>query len=373
MRIGLFIPNATFDLPGSAEVGGIEVYAFELGEALQKRGHTVILFGGDPKPGLKYRPSSLELSLHPYIETKNIWKLGTRFRKMVQRWHFASSSMSAVLAARLDIIIVFKPYDFLNAWRWKRRQPQLRVVMNYQGKDFFRSDRFWRRYIDWEYAASDENARLAQERYGFKPAVFPNGVNTQLFRPADVQPPTPPLRVLTAGRIVGWKGLHVLIEAAAQVKKVEISLAGDGPERERLQTLAGSLGMSDRIRFLGLLAPEALASAMQRAHCFAQPSIDFDACPTAVLQALSSGLITLMSDQVGLKTYFPSPGYSRILPAGNVAAWAEGLKRAADLRMADRNHVRLNARQRILEQFSWEGISNSLEERFVECLESKGR
>ena len=34
MKIGLFLPNATFDLPGTNEVGGIEVYALELGEAL---------------------------------------------------------------------------------------------------------------------------------------------------------------------------------------------------------------------------------------------------------------------------------------------------------------------------------------------------
>ena len=46
MKIGLLLPNATFDLPGTGEVGGIEVYALELGEQLQKRGHGVTLFGG---------------------------------------------------------------------------------------------------------------------------------------------------------------------------------------------------------------------------------------------------------------------------------------------------------------------------------------
>jgi glycosyltransferase involved in cell wall biosynthesis len=364
MKIGLFIPNATFDLPGSAEVGGIEVYAFELGEALQKLGHKIILFGGEPKAGRKFRPSTLELSLHPYIETKNIWKLGTRFRKMVQRWHFGSSSMEAVLGAKLDIIIIFKPYDFLNAWRWKRRQPNLRVVMNYQGKDFFRTDRFWRRYIDWEYAASDENARLAEERFGVRPEVFPNGVNTELFKPAVSPPPFPPLRVLTAGRIVGWKGLHVLLEAAAKVNEVEIWLAGDGPERARLEKLAEESGIKDRVRFLGLLEREPLAIAMQQAHCFAQPSIDFDACPTAVLQALSSGLLTLMSDQVGLKTYFPSPELALHLAAGEVSAWSRGLRYAFAISEENRNVISRKVRERVLEKFGWTRIANALQEEF---------
>lgn len=369
MRIGLFIPNATFDLPGSAEVGGIEVYAFELGEALQQRGHKVILFGGEPKYGRKFRSSSLELSLHPYIESKNIWRLGTRFRKMVQRWHFASQSMPALLGAKCDIVLVFKPYDFLNAWRWKRRQPQLRVVMNYQGKDFFRTDCFWRRYIDWEYAASDENARLAEERFGARPEVFPNGVNTNLFCPGEAAP-SPPLRVLTAGRIVGWKGLHIIVEAMAGVPGIELQLAGDGPERPRLEKLAASLKMADRVRFLGLLDPAQLAMVMRQSHWFAQPSIDFDACPTAALQALSSGLPTIMSDQVGLKTYFPAPQYSWQAAAGDVAAWAGALEGAAALSLVDRIYMGQQARSRVVERFGWDAIASALEAR-LESLVAK--
>ena len=38
MKIGIFLPNATFDLPGSPEVGGIETFSFTVGEALQRLG-----------------------------------------------------------------------------------------------------------------------------------------------------------------------------------------------------------------------------------------------------------------------------------------------------------------------------------------------
>src|ERR1700722_4754625 len=100
MKIGLFLPNATFDLPGTNEVGGIEVYALELGEQLQKRSHAIILFGGKPKPGRKHRTIPFPYQLFDYIETKDIPKLGTRFRKLVQRLHFASVSMQPLLDAR---------------------------------------------------------------------------------------------------------------------------------------------------------------------------------------------------------------------------------------------------------------------------------
>src|SRR6202012_1652815 len=95
MKIGIFLPNATFDLPGSREVGGIETFAFTVGEALQRLGHSVRLFRGAPKPGRTHRPTRLELELHPYIETRRIPDLGTRFQRLVQRLHFGWSIRAA--------------------------------------------------------------------------------------------------------------------------------------------------------------------------------------------------------------------------------------------------------------------------------------
>ena len=63
MKIGIFLPNATFDLPGMPEVGGIEVFALTVGEAWQRAGHEVILYGGHPKNGRQHRPTPLTLRL----------------------------------------------------------------------------------------------------------------------------------------------------------------------------------------------------------------------------------------------------------------------------------------------------------------------
>src|SRR6202021_3726721 len=95
VEIGIFLPNATFDLPGSPEVGGIETFSFTVGEALQKLGHDVVLFGGAPKPGRKHRDTTLTLELHFYWETKSIPDVGTRFQRLIQRLHFAWSMRQA--------------------------------------------------------------------------------------------------------------------------------------------------------------------------------------------------------------------------------------------------------------------------------------
>ena len=364
MKIGLFLPNATFDLPGTSEVGGIEVYALELGEQLQRRGHAVTLFGGKPKAERRHRAIPFPHQLFDYIETKDIPKWGSRFRKLVQRLHFGSVSMEALIAARLDTVFVFKPYDFINAWRWKSRGQKFKVIMNYQGTDFFPTDRFWHRWIDREYAVSPENARLAESRYGGSVPVIPNGVDNGLYRPEPACVHGG-LRLLTAGRLVGWKGLRVLAEAVAEVPAIEWHVAGDGPELAWLKAHAAEKGYASRVTWHGVLAAADLARLMQSCEFFAQPSVGFDACPTAVLQAMSSGLVVAMSDQVGLHESF-TPGRDFLLVPGGKDAWVATLQRLKLLEPDRRRALGSAARDAVIHSFSWAGICAQIEDLFLE-------
>jgi glycosyltransferase involved in cell wall biosynthesis len=359
MKIGLFLPNATFDLPGTSEVGGIEVYALELGDQLQKRGHNVTLFGGEPKAGRRHRPISFPHQLFDYIETKDIPKLGTRFRKLVQRLYFGSVTMAALRAARFDVVFIFKPYDFINAWRWKSFRPELKVIMNYQGTDFFLTDRFWHRWIDREYAVSPENARLAETRYGGTVPVIPNGVDTALFQPAATPAPET-LGLLTAGRLVGWKGLRVLAEAVAETPGIHWHVAGDGPELPWLKSHAAERNYASRVTWHGVLEASDVARLMQSCRVFAQPSIGFDACPTAVLQAMSSGLVVAMSDRVGLHETF-APNRDFLLVSGGKEAWIAALARLKNLTPGERQSLGSAARAAVIESFSWSGICTRIE------------
>jgi glycosyltransferase involved in cell wall biosynthesis len=359
MKIGLFLPNATFDLPGTSEVGGIEVYALELGEQLQKRGHDVVLFGGNPKAGRQHRAIPFPHQLFDYIETKDIPKLGTRFRKLVQRLHFGSVSMKALAEAKFETVFIFKPYDFINAWRWKSFQKDLKVVMNYQGTDFFPTDRFWHRWIDREYAVSPENARLAEARYGGSVTVIPNGVDTNFFH-SQMRNDQDNVHVLTAGRLVGWKGLRVLAEAIAEVPGVSWHVAGDGPELPWLKSHAAARKYDHRVVWYGAMKPDALAMLMRTHAFFAQPSIGFDACPTAVLQAMSSGMIVAMSDKVGLHESFTTEREFLFVPGGK-DAWIAALEKMKALTPDQKIAISTASREAVVRSFSWSGICTQIE------------
>ncbi|MDX2227561.1 MAG: glycosyltransferase family 4 protein [Verrucomicrobiae bacterium] len=350
MKIGLFLPNATFDLPGSPEVGGIEVYAMDLGEALMSLGHEVVLFGGTPRPGRTHRPVKMRLRLAPYWETRQIPKLGTRFRKLVQRLHFAVRSRRALREEKCDVVFVFKPYDFINARFWKKTRPDLRVVMNYQGKDFFPTDAFWRTAIDWEYACSEDNAALVENRFGVRPEVIPNGVETGFYSPPATPPP--PRHVVSAGRLVGWKGLPIMAQALCELPGWTWTVAGDGPDRESLDVFAREHQLTDRIRFAGTLGPAGLRALFHSASLMVQPSLDFDACPTAVLQGLSCGVPAVLSDRVGLAQPVQNAGAGIVFPAGNAAALARALRAMDALPEEGRTGMRHQARVLVENEFS---------------------
>lgn len=70
-------------------------------------------------------------------------------------------------------------------------------------------------------------------------------------------------RCLTMCRHVEWKGVDRAIEAIAALGRGTLLIGGDGPQRQALEALAASLGVSDRVRFLGRI-PDGRRTALQK-------------------------------------------------------------------------------------------------------------
>lgn len=79
--------------------------------------------------------------------------------------------------------------------------------------------------------------------------------------------------ILSSGRLVPWKGFPALIAAMEELLSafpdVQLLIAGEGEERERLETLARQRGLEGRVRLLGKLSKEALFDYIQAADVFA--------------------------------------------------------------------------------------------------------
>ena len=368
MKIGIFLPNATFDLPGSPEVGGIETFSFTVGEALQKLGHDVVLFGGEPKSGRSHRPTSITLELNPYWETKSIPDLGTRFQRLVQRLHFAWSSRHAWERHRCDAVLLAKPFDWPVAWWWKSSRPELKVIMGFHGTDFFRGDRRFYGAVDAAFAVSKTVADLAETHVKKRPVLIPNPVDMDFFSPSSETLATQGMpkdwQLVSSGRLVGWKGFANLIEAVARLRDehqiiARLSIAGDGPERAKLREQIAARNLKSQVLFCGLLNPHALRSQLRMSDLYVLPSIGMEAFSIGALEAACTGLPLALSDQVGLAGYLTEADYASY-PARDIDALVSLLKSLHDRRY-DTAWVDAAARKsRLQEQFSPERVARRI-------------
>jgi glycosyltransferase involved in cell wall biosynthesis len=149
--------------------------------------------------------------------------------------------------------------------------------------------------------------------------------------------------VLTPARLNAQKGHDTLLEAIAEVPEALFLLAGDGPERERLEARAAELGLGERVRFLGRRedVPQLLAAC----DVFALPSL-YEGSSLAVLEAMAAG-IPVVSSAIGGTEELIDDGRSGLLvPPGDAPALAAALRRVLGDRQL-REELAARARERV--------------------------
>lgn len=347
-----------YNVTASFIPGGLETYCWEMGRALARRGHHVAIVAGNRG---EPRHSEVELVRFPFRIEQSWPNFGTRFRRLMERLSFAwGGGLKHLVEGSYDAIIINKPFDFPVLWLARKRGMQARTLFRSGGTDFFLGDRLFADVIDHWVSTSRYNAAQIENRYQRSVKVISNGVDTDLFQPSsDVSTkekfrlPQDARFIVSVGRLVGWKGLQVIIAALAGLPKdVHYLVAGEGPEQQQLATQAHELGLDDRVHFVGRVAHADLPRLLNLATLFAQPSIGEEAFGISLVEAMACGLPVLASDNGGMKEIVVSGETGELLPAGNAAAWQRSLtallennSRAAAMGEA--------ARRRAVEHFTW--------------------
>jgi glycosyltransferase involved in cell wall biosynthesis len=134
-----------------------------------------------------------------------------------------------------------------------------------------------------------------------------------------------------------------------------LTLLGKGPDRERLETLAHSLGISEHIHFPGSVPQSEVARHFAEADVFLFTSVR-DASGGVNLEAMASGLPILCIAHQGVGDITDDTCAIRI-PPGTIEETIASLANSMQ-RMANDPNLRIelgaNARRRALEKFSWE-------------------
>ena len=153
-----------------------------------------------------------------------------------------------------------------------------------------------------------------------------------------------------------------LLDEAKTLAKLVI--AGSGDERDGLERLAGQLGITARVRFLGLVPNHEIAKLHAAADLFVLSS-RLEATPTVVLEALACGTRVVSTDNPGgleLGAMFPDD--LRIVLKENPQALAAGIE--ASLR--ENRRISERTSQVVDERFSLRGLVDRYCEIYEEAL-----
>ena len=145
------------------------------------------------------------------------------------------------------------------------------------------------------------------------------------------------------------KGVDVAIEAVAKTAgRVTLVVAGDGPERDRLERRAARLGAP--VRFVGAVRGRDKAALLADADAFVLPSRRLsngrtEGAPVALLEAMYAGLPVVASRVGGVPELTGAEDAALLVPPDDAGALAAALTRLADTpalarRLAERGHAR---------------------------------
>jgi len=145
-------------------------------------------------------------------------------------------------------------------------------------------------------AVSNFVGELAENAYGRKPVIIPNGVSLST-RPGIPQSTSRRPRLIFVGRLNSQKNLLFLPPVLAKIRELEweLDIVGDGAERSGLETAFAEFGLSLRVRFHGWLDRTAVEQKLVEAEIFILPSF-VEGLSVAVLEALKFGLLLIGSD-----------------------------------------------------------------------------
>ncbi|WP_051361931.1 glycosyltransferase family 4 protein [Solimonas soli] len=173
--------------------------------------------------------------------------------------------------------------------------------------------------------------------------------------------------ILFVGRLVEKKGLSYLLRALPIVLHekpfAHLTIAGFGPEEEQLKSLAESLGISERVHFLGALPQADLPALYRRAAVFVAPFVrassgDQEGLPVALMEAIACGCPVLVGDVAGLSDLLGEHRREVLFDPRDTRALA---KRLVDMLSNPKTHRTraLAMRDDVRKRFNWDQIAQA--------------
>ena len=351
---------------------GTEAYLFEVMDLMRSRGHEVALFSmADPRG----QPTAYDQHFVPHLDFK---KAASNPLSQIKHAAHAIYSRDAQLRLR-RMIAEFRPdvahvrniYHHLSPsvlWELKANGipvlyhlndfkllcPNYNLVAHGEVCERCRGNQFWHVIAQNCYEGPRGSALvLAAEAYVHhgiqtyqkcvdrflapsrfvKDKLVENGwdrTKIDVLPHFQKLPPEPPAirsnaPILYFGRLSAEKGVADLLRAMQQLPQVQLRIAGDGPQRDALQTLAKQLDMHN-VQFLGHVGAGELDSLIASARFTILPSRAYETLGKSILESYAWGRPVIASD-LGSRRELIAEGETGLLyEPGNVGQLTSAIR-----------------------------------------------
>lgn len=326
--------------------GGAERAYFDTARVLEERGHEVAFFsmedprneptlwseyfvsgveyeGGEKMPFLKKLRAARNI-LWNFEAARNMDRLVSVFRPDIVHlhniYHQISPSIIPVLNRRgIPIVMTLHDYKivspnyslYVQGKIWEETSP-VKTVLDRAVKDSFTKSlvcageailhRLLKVYRGVDAFISPSHFLISE----FKKLGFTSPIE-QVPQPVDLAAPfvseseEQPHELLFFGRLSKEKGVITLLEAFSKLPtRYQLTIVGDGPEKERLIQRAAELNLAPRINFMGAKYGQDLETVKRRAGAIVLPSEWYENMPYVLLESLALGKIVVAANIGGV-------------------------------------------------------------------------
>jgi colanic acid/amylovoran biosynthesis glycosyltransferase len=319
-----------------------ETFTYDLITGLDRFTHHVVAAGIE---NLRHFPLANVTTPEP---EERAWELARAVDARAVVCHFgpqATQGLPIALAIDRPAVTIFHGYDISRLLRDKRWVERYRAVaaLGMHALCISEAGRERLRSIGWP-APQVHVVRLGVDstRFAFIP-------------PSKRWSARGPRRILMVARLVEKKGVHVALDAMQKLRErgldLELRVIGDGPERERLESILADTGLTN-VRLLGALTHEQTRQEFSDADLYIQPSItastgDQEGIPVSLMEAQASGIPVVSTWHSGIPELVLDGNTGWLTDEGDADGLANAVERlsqnpeqAEQFAHAGRAHVR---------------------------------
>lgn len=198
--------------------------------------------------------------------------------------------------------------------------------------------------------------------------VLPNGIELEKFKDICPQKQNDKTTIIFVGTLRPVKGVEYLIKAMniihEKLPDTDLLIVGNGPDRDKLETLAQELNLQNRIFFVGNVSNEKIPEYMAKADLFVLPSLS-EGFPLVIAEAMASGLPIVTTNVGGLPDIVKNGENGFLVEPKNPEALADKIM----LLLNNKNTCKKisNTNKIIIRDYSWSNITEKLERIYNEA------